>query len=198
LQLINQQPADFILFQLMTVLEDGKEVRMSKRAGRFVTMKDLLDKIPADVVRFFTLRYSVNSVMHFNIQEAQDTSEKNPVYYVQYAYARLKHILAQEKVQAVLADKKFDQFSLEDSSLALLKQILAWPDILVEISESYQVHQLTTYALAIADAFHRFYDQLRVIENEVVRKDRLVVVLLAEKVLAQILETMGISAPEQM
>ncbi|MCX6785150.1 MAG: arginine--tRNA ligase [Candidatus Komeilibacteria bacterium] len=198
LELMGQSPAEFILTQMMTVLEDGKEVRMSKRAGRFVTMKDLLDQVPADVIRFFTLRYSVNTVMHFNLQEALDTSEKNPIYYVQYAYARLKHILAQDQVRAALLNKKIDHVSLEDSSLALLKQILEWPDVLVEISESYQVNQLATYALAVADAFHRFYDQLRVIEHEVVRPERLAVVVLAEKVFAQILDTMGISAPDQM
>lgn len=199
LKLMNQPIVDFILFQLMTVIEDGKEVRMSKRAGRFVTMKDLLDQVPADAIRFFTLRYTINSVMHFNLQEALDTSEKNPVYYVQYAYARLKHILAQDQVQAVLRKQpRFNQFSLEEPSLILLKEILVWPEVLVDISESYQVHQLATYAVSLADAFHRFYDQSRVIENDVVRLDRLAVVVLTEKILAQVLLTMGITAPEQM
>ena len=198
LQLINQPPAEFIIFQLMTVLEGDKEIRMSKRAGRFVTMKDLLTQVPVDVVRFFTLRYSVNTVMQFNLQEALDTSEKNPVYYVQYAYARLRHILAQPLVQTALANKKIDQISLEETSLALIKQVMEWPELIASISESYQVHQLVTYALSLADAFHRFYDQLRVIEDNQVRLDRLGSLCLAEKALFQVLTTIGVVAPEQM
>ncbi len=184
---------DVIIMQLVKLVSGNREVRMSKRKGDYVTMEYLLMLLPLDVIRWFFLMYAVNTHMTIDLDLAKDKSEKNPVYYVQYAYARLSNILLTAKEHSPARQAK-----LEVGALAMIKPLLRWPELVGEVAETYQVNQLTTYALLVADSFHRFYQTYRVIDNGTVNQLRYKIVQAYQLVLGSILQTMGISAPEKM
>jgi arginyl-tRNA synthetase len=158
---------DVIIMQLVKLVSGNREVRMSKRKGDYVTMEYLLMLLPLDVIRWFFLMYAVNTHMTIDLDLAKDKSEKNPVYYVQYAYARLSNILLTAKEHSPARQAK-----LEVGALAMIKPLLRWPELVGEVAETYQVNQLTTYALLVADSFHRFYQTYRVIDNGTVNQLR--------------------------
>ncbi|MFA6304437.1 MAG: arginine--tRNA ligase [Patescibacteria group bacterium] len=186
------------LMQFVRLFKDGKEVRMSKRMGTYVAMSELLEMVDHDAVRFLFLMYSNNSHINFDLNLAQERSEKNPVYYVQYAYARISGILRQpESVNVSLAGKLELEYQ-EEAERSLLKTLLKLPEILEQISEDYEVQKLPGYAIEIADKFHQFYNTCRVIDDGKANTSRLALVKLTQKVLGEVLEIIGISAPEKM
>ena len=188
---------EVILMQFVRLLKDGQEVRMSKRRGTYVAMSELLEMVGHDAVRFLFLMYSNNTHINFDLNLAQERSEKNPVYYVQYAYARISGILGQkESVEA-----KTREASLEykhEAELSLIKLLIRFPEVLSQIALDYEVQKLPNYALEIADKFHQFYNQCRVINNGQVDLSRLELVRLTQKILGEVLVVIGISAPEKM
>lgn len=197
----NQQRLKIIIMQLVRLFKDGKEIRMSKRAGTYVTIDELLDEIPLDVARFFFLMYSADTHMDFNLDLAKEQSEKNPVYYVQYAYARICSILVKAGAADGILDfdgevlKKLD----EPMDFALIKQLMRFPEIVVDTARDYQVQRLPQYALDLVRIFHRFYEECRVIgEDEDLTKARLALVTAVKIILKATLDLMGISAPEKM
>ena len=187
---------DIILHQFITILEKGKKKRMSKRKGIFVTLDELLDVVGSDVIKFFFLMYSANRHMDFDLTLAKEKSEKNPVYYVQYAYARINSILKKAKVQGSSARLNL---LVHPSELALIKQLIKLPEIVEDIVQDYQVQQLPHYALDVAAAFHRFYTDCKVLgEYKDMEKARLSLVLATKIVLENVLDLMGISKPKKM
>ena len=184
---------DIIIIQLVKLAVGGQEVKMSKRKGDYVTMEYLLELLPLDVIRWFFLMYATHTHMTIDLDLAKDKSEKNPVYYVQYAYARLSNILVEAKKYPLAKNNK-----LEIGALEMIKPLLQWPELVLDITETYQVNQLTTYAMSIADNFHRFYQKYRVIDNGIVNQPRYNIVLAYQIVLGSVLNVMGISAPEKM
>jgi len=205
-----------IIFQLVRIIKDGKEYRMSKREGNVVYIDDLLKDVPLDVARFFFLMYSYNTHMDFDLDLAKEQSQKNPVYYVQYAHARIASILAQYQKSKIKNQNENLLSSPGGSALCgkmenlkhlnigyeldLIKTLIKLPDIVEEIAGDYQVHRLTHYAREIADKFHSFYENCRVIddENSAVTEARLALCEAAKIVLKNTLELMGINAPEKM
>jgi arginyl-tRNA synthetase len=203
---------DFIFVQLVRLMKDGVEVRMSKRAGNVVTIDDLLEKIPVDVVRFFFLMYSPDTHMNFDLGLAEERSAKNPVYYVQYAHARLASILRKAEEAGLL--EKGPSFSdsrtvlgAADLSLLthpkereLLRELSSFSELIEEVAETYAVHRLPQYAIRIADKLHSFYADCRVIdpENVELSKARLGLVSGVKIVLRGTLGLLGIDAPERM
>jgi arginyl-tRNA synthetase len=189
----------FIIVQLVRLVKDGKEVRMSKRAGNVVNIDELIDKVGLDVARFFFLMYSPDTHMNFDLKLAQERSQKNPVYYVQYAYARISSIL--KKAKGIEWENNVD-FSLikEKKELSLIKELIKLPDLIDETSQNYEIHKLPHYAIKLADKFHSFYNAHQVIDkdNPELSKARLNLVNAVRIVLGETLRIIGVNAPEKM
>lgn len=191
---------EVIFLQFVRLIKDGREVRMSKRAGNFVTLDELLSEIPADVARFFFLMYAPSSHINFNLDLAKERSEKNPVYFVQYAHARLSGILEKAEGKEGSGEKGGLGGLTHPTETALIKQLLEFPGLIEGIAQSYQVHHLTSYAITLADHFHRFYEACRVLDGSDPKlvQARLQLVRATQIVLAQSLKLMGVSAPSSM
>ena len=191
---------DFVFVQMVRLMKDGQEVRMSKRAGNVVSIDELIEKVGADVARFFFLLYSPDTHMNFDLGLAEERSQKNPVYYVQYAHARLSSILRKAEVEGL--DTKNGDVSLltHPKERLLLAELLSFPDLLAEVSENYTVHHLPQYAIRLADRFHSFYDSCRVIDIEQPRlsEARIRLVRSVASVLGETLHLIGVAAPESM
>jgi arginyl-tRNA synthetase len=188
-----------VIMQLVRLIQQGKEVKMSKRTGTYVTLDELMDEVGLDVARFFFLARSPDTHLNFDLDLAKEQSEKNPVYYVQYAHARICSILRKLKTKvAKAATGKCDLLN-HSSELDLIKQLIVFPEIVEDTARDYQVQRLPQYAVGIAAAFHRFYRDCRVInENNDLQKARLSLTLAAKVVLKNTLSLMGVSAPEKM
>lgn len=191
-----------LISQFVRLVENGKEFKVSKRAGTFVTLEELIDEVGLDGARFFFLQRGLDTHMDFDLSLAKEQSKKNPVYYVQYAYARIHGILAKSKFQNPNSKNMENNLStlIEESEKKLIKKILQLPDVIGEIIEDYQTQRLPRYALEIADAFHNFYEHCRVLDekNAQIALARLSLIRATGIVLKNTLDLMGISAPERM
>ncbi|TSC89745.1 MAG: arginyl-tRNA synthetase [Parcubacteria group bacterium Gr01-1014_3] len=193
---VDPERLKIIITQLVRLIENGEEVKMSKRKGEFVTMDELIKEVGKDVARFFFLMHSPDTHMDFDLGLAKEQSSKNPVFYTQYAYVRAVSILEKAGVKpkmAALADVS------ADSEVQLL-QILGKYDYMIQQTASdYQVSRVARYALEIARAVHNFYEKERVIDEKgKVIQSRLALMAATEKVLKQVFGLLGISAPEKM
>ena len=171
---------------------------MSKRKGKVITLNWLINEAGSDAVRFIYLMKSMDTQMEFDVSLAKEQSEKNPVYYVQYAHARICSIL--RKMQHDKLKSSVDLKLLNhDSELNLIKQLIKFPEIIEDTSNDYQVQRLPQYALDLAFSFHRFYRDCRVIsEDKALTGARLGLSLASQIVLKNVLSLMGVSAPEKM
>lgn len=184
------------IYQFVRLIEDGKEVKMSKRSGTFVTLDDLLSEIPSDVARFFFVSHSLTNAMDFDLTLAKKQSDENPVYYVQYAYVRAKHIL--EKVDASLLPA-VQSVNLDAEERRLLLHIMELPQIIEEITAKYEVHTLAHYAVELAKLFHAFYAKHPVLKADVAaRAQRLALTKQTLITLELVLQTIGVSQPDHM
>jgi arginyl-tRNA synthetase len=194
---------DIIIFQMVRLIKDGKEYKMSKRKGTYVTMDDLLKLIgtkdAADVVRFFFVSKSFDTHMDFDLDLAKDTSEKNPVYYVKYASARINGILRNTK-----ADYSKPNLDLikEPAEIDLIKKLSELPEIIEQVvtDKKYPVHKFTYYTTEVAEKFHKFYHDCRVIsDDKELTKARLALVLATKNILEITGEDiLGLEMPERM
>jgi arginyl-tRNA synthetase len=193
---------EIILTQFVRVLKEGKEMKMSKRAGTYVSIDDLIEEVGKDATRFFFLMYSPDTHMNFDLDLAKEQSEKNPVYYVQYASARIHSILAKLKVQNSKVKTATRNLKLlnHESELKLIKQLVRFPEIVEDIAKDYRVHRLPHYALDLVRNFHKFYEDCRVIDEKTpeLTQARLALVRATQITLKNTLDLMGISAPEKM
>ena len=181
--------------QLVRLVSGGKEVKMSKRAGTYVTLDELIQEVGPDVTRFFFLDRSLDTQMDFDLDLAKEKSQKNPVFYVQYAYARIASILAKAKSET-------SNTKLLDTpeELALIKELMKLPTLVPEIIRDNQVQKLTFYARSLAEKFHHFYEKCPVIaaENSEIKAARIQLLKATQIVLKNTLDLMGISTPEKM
>lgn len=188
---------EILLFQLVRLVSGGKELKMSKRSGTYVTLDELIEEVGLDVARFFFLMYSPDTHMDFDLDLAKEKSEKNPIFYVQYAYTRASSILK----KAGEKEAKKANLNLLNSKIEreLLKILIAFPDIVAEIAKTYGLHKLPHYTIALAKKWHEFYEKERVLQGEKSEIEiRLALVRAVEIVLGNALRLMGISAPEKM
>ncbi len=192
---------DILLLQFVTILEKGEKLKISKRRGTFVTMDELLDEVGVDIARFFFLQKSANTHLNFDLALAKKQSEKNPVYYVQYAHARICSILRKAvdvKHQQGSSRQAFKLLN-HPNELELIKQLVRFPEIIEDIVKDYQVQRIPQYAMDLATVFHQFYRDCHVItEDKELAGARLSLVLATKTVLKNTLDLMGISAPEKM
>jgi arginyl-tRNA synthetase len=193
-----------VIHQFVTLMRDGEQVKMSKRLANFVTLDELIDEVGSDAVRFFFLMRSTSSHLEFDLNLAKEQSEKNPVYYLQYAHARIASILRFAEEQGTF--KTSDSFAGIDYSLlkgpteiALAKLLLEFPETIEFCAMSFEPHRLATYLQDVAAAFSRFYHEHRVVIPELeLAKSRLALCLAAKMVLANGCGILGIAAPERM
>jgi len=153
-----------IITQAIRIVEKGKGIKMSKRRGKFVTLKDLLKEIKPEVARFFFLTVSSDSHLDFDLSLARQRSLKNPVYYLEYAYVRSRGILKKARV------KNFNlQYPLSlnsEKAMQLTQTLLQFKEVIEEVAKSYEVHRLTLYSQKLAFSFHQFYEKERVIKKD--------------------------------
>jgi arginyl-tRNA synthetase len=189
------------IMQLVHVVEGGERAQMSKRRGEFVTLDELIDDIGADAARFFMLQRSHDTTVDLDLELARKTSNENPVYYVQYAHARIASILrkAGEGAEARAA-ADFGALPVEPSERALIKRLCELPDEVAEAAERRAPHRLCAYGMEAARDFHAFYRDCQVVgaEGEGVEEARLGLCLLTKRTIARTLGLLGISAPERM
>jgi arginyl-tRNA synthetase len=155
---------DIIIFQLVRLVKDGKELKMSKRAGTYVAIDYLLEEIDPDVIRWFFLARDFNTHMDFDLNLAKEDSQKNPFYYVMYAYIRATAILRQASAKKLKVGTTISRLTPIERELA--RQMSKFPGLLISISASSEVHRLTFYGLDLASAFHDYYEQGRIIDME--------------------------------
>jgi arginyl-tRNA synthetase len=193
--------ADYILTQIVKVLENGEEVKMSKRKGTYFALDDLIEEVGRDAVRFIFLSYTPTNHINFDINLAREQSEKNPVYYVQYAHARISSIIKRAKVMNFKFDRKNSaDLLIHEKELSLIRELAKFPALIEEVSVSYEVHKLPFYAMRLADKFHSFYGACKVLDekNSELTRARLNLVNAVKIVLAETLNLMGVDAPEKM
>jgi arginyl-tRNA synthetase len=190
----------FTLVQLVKVVKDGKEVRMSKRAGNVVTIDELIEKVGHDVARFFFLMYAPETHMNFDLGLAEERSQKNPVFYVQYAHARLCSVLRKADDEGFGSTDSDLSLLVHPKERELIRELLFFPELIETVAKDFSVHKLPQYAIRLADKLHSFYDACRVLdaENKLLSEARLELIRAVKIVLAETLHLMGISAPEKM
>ena len=190
-----------ILYQMVNLKRGDEDVRMSKRAGEFVTLRELLDEVGPDPIRFMLLTCTVDSTIDFDLDLAVEQSDKNPVYYVQYAHARIASVLRYAAELGWDLDAPGELSLLRhDSELALIRKMLELPEIVAQAAVQMAPHHLTFYAQELAAAFHAFYRDCRVVDAEepALTQARLMLVQAARLQLARALELLGVTTPERM
>jgi arginyl-tRNA synthetase len=188
-----------IISQMVTLRRGEELVRVSKRSGDIIILREVVDEVGADACRFFFLSRSADSQMDFDIELAKKQSADNPVYYVQYAHARIASILRLAQARGIgYGDGDVSLLSSEPE-LTLIRKMLLLPEIVEVVAHTLEPHHLTYYAQDLATVFHGFYKQCRVIsQDKVLTKARLKLVQAAKIALARTLHLMGMTAPEKM
>lgn len=196
----NSDLIDVEILQMVRVLEDGVEVKMSKRSGKAITLKDLVDEVGSDALRYFYVEKSLSTHMDLNLDLMKQKSNENPVFYAQYAHARIKSIFRNyqesgKEFKAVSKFKYLDLNKIKDLCLVLLQ----YQNVVEEAATKRLVHKMTHYISELAYQLHSFYNEEKVItENNELTNEKLTVLKAVEIVLKDALSLVGVSAPEKM
>ncbi len=188
-----------VIVQLVRFLSNGEVVPMSKRSGEMIPLSQLIEDVGVDVARFFYVMRSHDSHMDFDLDLAKEHSDKNPVYYLQYAHARICSLMSKAEQQGI-SSKGWNSGKLEQPERALIKKIWDLPYEIKRAAETYEVHLLTTYAIELARLYHNFYDKCRVINvDDIATTKRRLAICDATRIgLRSVFGILGISAPESM
>jgi arginyl-tRNA synthetase len=188
-----------IICQLVTLRRGNEVVRVSKRSGDIITLKEVIDEVGSDACRFVFLSRSADAQMDFDLELAKKQSADNPVYYVQYAHARIASILRLAKEKGIDYGRGDVSLLTTEPELTLIRRMLLLPEILELVSDTLEPQHLPYYAQDLATVFHSFYKQCRVVsKNQELTRARLKLVEAAQIVLARTLHLMGMAAPESM
>ncbi|ADY57563.1 arginyl-tRNA synthetase [Syntrophobotulus glycolicus DSM 8271] len=192
-----------ILMQLVRLIQDGEIVKMSKRSGQYITLQELMDEVGRDAARFFFIMRDPDSTVEFDLDLAKSQSADNPVYYVQYAHARLCSILRQAEEQGFAHEVEPDikQISLlaSQEECDLLKKLADLPGEIALAARMTEPHRLARYVMELAGLFHSFYNSHRVLVDDAdLRTARLALIRAIRQVLANVLTILGVTAPERM
>ncbi len=188
-----------IISQMVTLSRGGELVKVSKRSGDIITLREVVDEVGVDACRFFFASRTADSQMDFDLELAKRQSADNPVYYVQYAHARIASILRLAQEKGVSSADGDVSLLTTEPELALIRKMLLLPEMVEVVAQTLEPHHLAYYALDLATVFHSFYKQCRVVtEDEVLTKARLKLVEAAKITLAKTLHLMGMSAPDTM
>ena len=193
---------DVLIVQFVTLIKDGKEVGMSTRGGEFITLRDLIREVGKDVARYFFLMRSYDSHTEFDLDVAKSQSMENPVYYIQYAYARICSIIKKAEQEGIKIDKNKEvnlHLLDKEEEIELIKKLSFLKEVVRKSALTWKPHLLTTYLYDLASSFHKYYTVHRVItEDKELAKARLILIDCTRIVLFNTLKILGISAPESM
>ena len=190
---------DYVLHQMVTVLRNGEEVKISKRAGSYVTLRDLIDEVGCDATRFFLAARHPDTQLVFDIDLAKSQSNENPVYYIQYAHARIHSVLSQwQGERAKLADA--DMSTLQsDYETTLLQRLIDYPQMLESAASDLSPHLIAFYLKDLAADFHSYYNASRfLVDDEKIKLARLALIAACAQVMRNGLNLLGVTAPEKM
>jgi arginyl-tRNA synthetase len=194
---------DLLIMQFVHLVRSGEKVSMSKRAGEFVTLDELVEDIGVDAARWFLLNRSHDTTIDVDLALAKSETSENPVYYVQYAHARIAAVLRKAgaaRVEAALASSPPAGLALHPSERALIAKLLAWPQEAVDAAERRAVHRIASYALELAQVFSAFYRDCQVVGAEPAELEsfRIALSVAAQRTIARALDLLGVSAPSEM
>jgi len=199
---VSKDKLQIVLFQLVNLYKDGQVVRMSKRTGRSITLDDLLDEVGVDAARFFFNMKTSGSHLDFDMNLAVEQSNNNPVYYVQYAHARICSILRkleEENIQRLPSEKVNLSLLTKPEELALIKKLAEYPEEIKLAAQTLEPSRLTHYVMDVASGFHSFYNACRVKgEQEDILQARLFLIHCTKIVIKNVLDLIRIDAPEKM
>ncbi|MGH3127600.1 MAG: arginine--tRNA ligase, partial [Gaiellaceae bacterium] len=190
-----RESVEVLIYQLVQLVEGGAAKKMSKRRGDVVFLDELLDTIGVDAARWYLVSRGHDQAIELDVDLAKERSNKNPVYYVQYAHARIAGILRNAQVSDTVSDTL--STALADEERELVKRLLEFPGVVAQATERRAPHAIPIYAIRVADDFHRFYHEHRVLESEQ-EASRLELVRAVQNVIARCLDLVGVEAPERM
>ena len=188
------------IMQMVRLLQDGVEVKMSKRTGNAITLRDIMDEVGVDAARYFLTMRSPDTHFDFDMELAKKESQDNPVYYAQYAHARISSIIRQAEEKGIKLDKDVDlSLITHDKAFELLKKIAEFEPTIVSAAESHSPHRMTNYIQDLAAQFHKFYNAEKVLTDDIEKtKAHLALIEAARITLRNALKLIGVSAPESM
>ena len=199
---LDESNVSILLYQFVTLRRGGEIVKMSKRTGEFVTLDELLDEVGPDAVRFMLITQGVNATIDFDLDVAVKHSDENPVYYVQYAHARISSILKNAVTSGVSANDGDVTLLTHPAEQELIREVLRFPEIIELAATKLEPHHLPHYGIGLAGVFHSFYKQCRVLSSDPadihVSRARLKLIMAVKNTLARTLNLMGVTAPESM
>jgi arginyl-tRNA synthetase len=188
-----------LIHQFVTILQEGEVVKMSTRKANFITLDELIGDVGADVVRYFFIMRTIASHLNFDLGLARQHSDENPVYYLQYAHARIASILRNAEASAGTRGPADVRLLRHAAELDLIKELLSFPEMVESCAATHEPHRLADYLQNVATAFHKFYHECRVIsEDAPLTAARLELCRGVRQVLRNGFAILGISAPEQM
>jgi arginyl-tRNA synthetase len=200
---IPQGYPDYVLHKMVRVMRGGEEVKISKRAGSYVTLRDLIEWVGRDAVRFFLISRKPDSEFVFDIDLALAEGEENPVYYVQMAHARICSVFAQLAERGLTHDRQMGESSFErlkePQEIALIRRLTSYPETLEKAAKDLEPHQLAYFLRDMAGDFHAYYNAHKfIVDDAAIRNARLNLIAAARQVLANGLKLLCVSAPEKM
>ena len=189
-----------LLYQFVTLIKNGKKYKMSTRKANFITIDELIQEVGPDVIRYFFIMRSMNTHLDFDLDLAKDQSDKNPVFYLQYAYARISSIIKRGNELGIKFNNNKNYNLLSHSKeLELIKHMIKFPNIIESSLKTYEPQSLANYLQDLATRFHKFYAKCRVLTDDVdVSSARLDLILSVKYIMGNGLKILGISAPEKM
>ena len=189
-----------LLLQMVSLYRDGDLVKLSKRTGETVTLRELMEEVGVDAARYFFLMRSLDSQLDFDLDLAKKRSNENPVYYIQYAHARISSIFRQAgELGFAASDGAALSLLKEETEVALIKKLAAYPEEIARAAAEYAPQRIARYSYELAGAFHSFYNQCRIVGQEKsLASARLALVTATRHVIRHSLGILGVTAPEQM
>ena len=194
------QQLTVLLLQMVSLYRDGEVVKLSKRTGETVTLRELMEEVGVDAARYFFLMRSLDSQLDFDLDLAKKRTNENPVYYIQYAHARISSIFRQaEESNIVPADGVELERLTDETETALIKKLAAYPEEIERAAAEYAPQRIARYSHELAAAFHAFYNKCRIVGQEpALASARLALVMATGRVIRHSLGILGVSAPEKM
>ena len=184
--------------QMVMLIRDGKPCKLSKRSGKAITLTTLLDEVPIDAARFVFNQRTADTHLEFDLDLAVEESSKNPVFYVQYAHARICSIIRRQAEEGVQYEGGAVSYS-DPAELALIRKIAEMPEMINSAAKDYDPSALTRYSYELAQAFHKFYDSCPIKgAEEPVKLSRLALCIAAKTALKNVLTLLKVEAPERM
>lgn len=188
-----------LIHQFVTIIDKGEVVKMSTRKANFITLDELIDEVGSDVVRYFFNMRSATSHLNFDLALAKTHSDENPVFYLQYAHARISSILKMTKGEELSLSTEHLELLISEEEQKLIKKLHLFPEEILYDAENFETHSVTAYLEELAALFHRFYTQCRIIGSEKnLAEARIALAVAAQIVLRNGLTILGVSAPERM